>query len=139
MGLLAVVLASTVSGHPAPAGEPLDFDRPMQEEKTSLDSPWIRDMMTAAMALPYSYGVTRMPCRARELQPDRGWVPAREPSGKISWTVGPVAMAKWSGIYGTCYIESPVPRGALGAGERAALECECNGWLPKGISEDPLP
>jgi hypothetical protein len=136
VGMLAIlVLALSLPG--PGAGPDTDFDRPMKEEQTALESPWIRDMMTAAMALPY--GVTRMPCRARELQPQRGWAPAREPSGKISWMPGPEAKARWSGIYGTCYIESPVPRDRLGEAQRTALECECNGWLPKGISEYPLP
>src|SRR5687767_14701839 len=110
MALAALVLASALSA--TPAESVLDLERPLRESQTSLDSPDIRDMMTAAMAMPY--GVSRMPCRAQRLQPLRGWKAVREPSGKISWMHGPVARAKWSGIYGTCYIESPRPRDTLG-------------------------
>jgi hypothetical protein len=46
---------------------------------------------------------------------------------------------QWSGIYGTCFIHSPRAKDELGEGERAALECECNGWLPRGIADYPLP
>ena len=135
MNPIAVVLAAAIIGEVPPPK--VDFDEPVREQQTSLDSPHIRDMLTAAMALPY--GVSRMPCRAQRLQPLRGWKAVREPSGKISWLEGPVARAKWSGIYGTCFIESPRPREVLGEGERAALECECNGWLPEGVKDYPLP
>jgi hypothetical protein len=43
---------------------------------------------------------------------------------------GPITKVFWSGIYGTCLIQSPQARGELGEVERTALECECNGWLP---------
>ncbi|HYC36449.1 MAG TPA: hypothetical protein VEC19_08500 [Usitatibacter sp.] len=135
MDSFAIFLAAALAA-PAPA-EKLDFDRPTREIETSLHSPRIQDMLTAAMAQPY--GVSRMPCRAMQLQPLKGWKPAREPSGKIAWIEGPVARAKWSGIYGTCYIETPAGRAALEASERAALECECNGWLPQGVGRVPLP
>ena len=137
MDLLSLALAAALSA--PPSSEPIDLDAPMKAARAALDSDYLRDMMTVAMATPYKYRVTQMPCKASVLQPARGWQPAREPSGRISWVSGPAFAAKWSGIYGTCFIESPWPRDFLGEGERAALECECNGWLPKGISSYPLP
>lgn len=35
--------------------------------------------------------------------------------------------------------QSPRPRREMSEIERAALECECNGWLPKGIADYPRP
>lgn len=135
--LSAFVLATALAA-PAPGPE-LDFDRPTNEARSELHSPFLRDRLTVAMALPYAYGVTRMPCPAREWQPLRGWAPAREPSGRIRWSSGESIAVKWAGIYGTCEITSPRAPEALGRIERAALECECNGWLPLGIDEYPLP
>ena len=137
MGLACLAIALALSA--PPQQEPIDIDAPIKAARVGLDSPWLRDMMTAAMATPYKYGVTQMPCQARESQPARGWTPAREPSGRISWIFGPVVSVKWSGIYGTCYIQSPRPRHEMGEIERTALECECNGWLPKGIADFPKP
>ena len=137
MDLLSLALAVALSAPPR-VGD-IDFDAPAKAARAELDSPYLRDMMTVAMALPYKYRVTQMPCRARDLQPARGWQPAREPSGRISWVAGPALAAKWSGIYGTCFIESPRPREDLGEADRAALECECNGWLPQGVPGFPLP
>ncbi len=138
MDLLSLALAVALSAPPK-AEPPLDFDDPLAERRTGIDSAHLRDMTTAAMALPYKYGVTQMPCNAWQTQPARGWTPAREPSGKIEWITGPTTHVRWAGIYGTCYIQSPLPRNLLGDVERSALECECNGWLPKGISHFPLP
>jgi hypothetical protein len=137
MGLasLAIALALSAPSHQ----EPIDMDAPVKAARVELGSPWLRDMMTAAMATPYKYGVTQMPCKAFVWQPARGWSPAREPSGRISWIFGPAVSVKWSGIYGTCYIRSPRPRHEMGEIERTALECECNGWLPKGFADFPKP
>jgi hypothetical protein len=137
MALLSLAVALALSA--PPPSEEIDIDAPMKAARVELDSPWLRDMMTAAMALPYKYGVTQMPCKARAWQPARGWTPAREPSGRISWVHGPVASVKWSGIYGTCFIQSPRPRHEMSEVERTALECECNGWLPKGVADYPQP
>jgi hypothetical protein len=52
---------------------------------------------------------------------------------------GPAVQVRWSGIYGTCFIQSPLPRDQLGEVERSALECECNGWLPRALREIPAP
>jgi hypothetical protein len=41
-----------------------------------------------------------------------------------------VTKVFWSGIYGTCLIQSPRVREKVEIVERTALECECNGWLP---------
>ena len=135
--LLPLTLAIALAA--APDEGRLDFDAPVSEARSRIESPFLRDMMTAAMALPYKYGVTQMPCKAQLWQPARGWTLAREPSGKIAWVEGPTTRVRWSGIYGTCYIQSRVPRHLVGEVERAALECECNGWLPKGVREFPLP
>lgn len=137
MDLLSLAFIAALSA--PPRVEEIDFDAPANAARAHLGSDYLRDMMTAAMAFPYKYRVTQMPCKARELQPARGWQPAREPSGRISWVAGPEPSAKWSGIYGTCFIQSPQAREELGEIERAALECECNGWLPLGISDYPQP
>ncbi len=137
MDLLSLVLAVALAV--PPRTEDIDIDAPTNATRANLGADYLRDMMTAAMAMPYKYGVTQMPCRALVLQPARGWLPAREPSGRIAWVTGPAFEVKWSGIYGTCFIQSPQPREDLGEGERSALECECNGWLPKGISDYPQP
>ena len=138
MDLASVAIAVALA---APPGRdmPLDFDPEARAAHESIDSPYLQDMTMVAMALPYKYGVTQMPCKAREYQPLRGWTPAREPSGRIEWLEGAASSVRWSGIYGICYISSPVPRAELGSIERTALECECNGWLPKGVAEIPLP
>lgn len=119
-----------VSAPPAAPPAALDFDAPAKDARTRIDSRYLMDQTLAAMAQPYKYGVTQMPCSARDAQPARGWHPAREPAGRIEWVRGPVTTVKWSGIYGTCYIVSPHAREAVNPIERAALECECNGWLP---------
>jgi hypothetical protein len=120
MDLLSLALAAALAAPPAREAA-IDFDAPLRAAESELDSPVLQDRMVAAMAWPYRYGVTQMPCKARELQPLRGWQPAREPSGRIQWITGPVARARWSGIYGTCVIQSPLPRERVGAIERAAL------------------
>lgn len=137
MDLLSLALSVALSAPPRD-GE-VDFDAPINAARAELDSDYLRDMMTVAMATPYKYRVTQMPCKAWELQPARGWQPAREPSGRISWVAGSTFAVKWSGIYGTCFIQSPRAREDLGEAERTALECECNGWLPKGVAEFPEP
>jgi hypothetical protein len=81
--------------------------------------------------MPYKYGVTQMPCKAKEMQPARGWHAAREPSGRITWLVSTRTKVFWSGIYGTCVIEAPKDREHTSIVERTALECVCNGWLPE--------
>ena len=137
MDLLSLAFATALAL--PPREESIDFDAPLRAAESELDSPALKDRMTAAMAWPYRYGVTQMPCKARELQPLRGWTPAREPSGKIQWITGATLRARWSGIYGTCFVQSPLPRERVGAIERAALECECNGWLPHELPEIPNP
>jgi hypothetical protein len=109
----------------------LDIDAPQKAALVDLNSHYMNAQVLSAMSMPYKYGVTQMPCRAREWQPGRGWKAAREPSGRIQWVPGPVKKVFWSGIYGTCLIQSPTARERVGEVERAALECECNGWLPE--------
>jgi hypothetical protein len=138
MDLVSLAFAAALGTTPPREGA-IDFDAPLRAAESELDSPALKDRMTAAMAWPYRYGVTQMPCKAREWQPLRGWTPAREPSGKIQWVQGPRLQVRWSGIYGTCFIQSPVARDKIGAIERAALECECNGWLPRPLGEIPAP
>ena len=109
-----------------------DLDAPMKAAQVDLESPQLKAQVLAAMSWPYKYGVTQMPCRAKAMQPDRGWYPAREPSGRILWVEGPTTKVFWSGIYGTCLIQAPGPKMSVPEPERTALECECNGWLPGG-------
>jgi len=125
-----LLVAFALHSAPQPRGE-LDIDAPQKAALVDLDSQFMRAQVLAAMSMPYKYGVTQMPCKAREQQPERDWRAAREPSGRIEWVAGPVTKVFWSGIYGSCLIQSPVAREAVGEAERAALECECNGWLPR--------
>ena len=111
--------------------EDYDLDAPLKEAQVDLESPQMKAQVLAAMTWPYKYGVTQMPCKAKEMQPARGWYPAREPSGRIQWVQGPSTKVFWSGIYGTCLIQEPRPRMSVPEPKRTALECECNGWLPK--------
>ena len=130
MDPLALVLV--IALHSAPQRrEPLDIDAPQKAALVDLDSAYMNAQVLAAMSMPYKYGVTQMPCRAAEWQPERGWKAAREPSGKIQWVPGPITKVFWSGIYGTCLIQSPVAREKVDEVERTALECECNGWRPQ--------
>src|ERR1700740_2130229 len=62
-------------------GEPLDLDTPVKEAMVQLDSQYMNSQVLAAMSLPYTYGVSQLPCKAKALQPSRGWPPAREPAG----------------------------------------------------------
>ncbi len=126
-----IILAMVLALHAAPAGRgEIDIDAPQKAALVDLDSQYMNAQVLSAMTLPYKYGVTQMPCKAREWQPERGWKAAREPAGRIEWVSGPVTKVFWSGIYGTCLIQSPLPREKLGETERTALECECNGWSP---------
>jgi hypothetical protein len=129
MDPMAVVFLVAMQFVP-PRAEDADLDAPMKASRVDLESPYLHAQVMAAMASPYKYGVTQMPCKAQALQPSRDWHPAREPSGKIQWVAGPVTKVFWSGIYGTCLIQSPLEREKAEPVERAALECECNGWLP---------
>jgi hypothetical protein len=108
-----------------------DLDAPIKAAQVALESPQLNAQVLAAMSWPYKYGVTQMPCKAKALQPSRDWYPAREPSGRIQWVEGPTTKVFWSGIYGTCLIQAPAPKMSVPEPQRSALECECNGWLPK--------
>ena len=138
----AVLMASAVFSFLAPVQAAVAPDAPKtlrhapsleEEEKAALvdlDSHYMQSQVLAAMALPYKYGVTQMPCKAQQWQPQRGWKPAREPAGKIQWIVGPATKVFWAGIYGVCLIQSPRAKEELDTVDRTALECECNGWMP---------
>jgi hypothetical protein len=129
MDPVALVLMVALPTIPVQPGE-YDIDAPIKAAIVALDSPETREHIIEAMALPYKYGVTQMPCGAQSLQPERRWRPVREPSGRIMWVQGPVTKVLWSGIYGTCIIQTPEERSRLKELERTALECECNGWKP---------
>jgi hypothetical protein len=125
--LVAMVMAAAAGSAQGPATiDPL----PAAHNHAGLDSEELKARVISAMIMPYHYGVTQMPCVAKERQPKRGWYPAREPSGRIQWVSGAFTTVRWSGIYGTCFIQSPLARESLPEVERTALECECNGWLP---------
>jgi hypothetical protein len=129
MDAVALVLMVALPAIPAKPGD-YDIDAPVRAATVSLDSPEMHDRVTEAMAWPYKFGVSQMPCRAQSLQPERKWRPVREPSGRIEWTQGPITKVLWGGIYGTCFIQTRVERNQLDDAERTALECQCNGWLP---------
>jgi hypothetical protein len=126
----ALIVAMAASIAPQPLFERPDLDAAEKAALVDLDSQHMNAQVLAAMAMPYKYGVTQLPCKAQQLQPWRGWKPAREPAGKIQWITGPATKVFWAGIYGVCLIQSPQPRDTLDAEQRAALECECNGWIP---------
>lgn len=130
--LNALVLFVAIAAHfaPQPLSQPPDFDAAEKAAQVDLDSQYMNAKVFAAMAMPYKYGVTQMPCKAQQWQPQRGWKAAREPAGKIQWVAGPATKVFWAGIYGVCLIQSPKPRDELDIVERTALECECNGWMP---------
>jgi len=122
--------ASVAPVTPSPLRSAPSLDDEEQAALVDLDSAHMNAKVFAAMAMPYKYGVTQMPCKAQQLQPERGWKPAREPAGKVQWIPGPATKVFWAGIYGTCLIQSPKPKEQLDIAERTALECECNGWMP---------
>jgi hypothetical protein len=130
--LLGPALVHAIAAGVAPntLNERPDLDAAEKAALVDLDSAAMNAKVFAAMALPYKYGVSQLPCKAKELQPERGWKPAREPAGKIQWVVGPMSKAFWQGIYGVCLIQAPKSKEQMDPAERAALECECNGWLP---------
>lgn len=127
LALLVIVSLPAIAPRP---GE-FDLDAPLKASQVAIDSPQLNAQVLAAMAWPYKYGVTQIPCKAKSLQPERGWRAAREPSGRIQWIEGPVTKVLWSGIYGTCFIQAPRAKEQLPEVEQVALECECNGWLPQ--------
>ena len=127
---VAPAFASSVYMAPKPLRPAPSLDDEEKAALVDLDSQHMNAQVFAAMAMPYKYGVTQMPCKAKEWQPRRGWKAAREPAGKIQWVIGPATKVFWAGIYGTCLIQAPNPREALDIVERTALECECNGWMP---------
>ncbi|HUL96842.1 MAG TPA: hypothetical protein VLT89_12565 [Usitatibacter sp.] len=127
----AALLLAVALPYIPPPPEVHDLDAPLKASQVALDSPQLNAQILAAMAWPYKYGVTQIPCKAKAMQPRRGWRAAREPSGRIEWIKGPVTKVFWSGIYGTCFIQAPHEREKLREMERVALECECNGWLPE--------
>lgn len=126
----SLILAIALPSIPVRSWE-YDIDAPMKAAMVNLSSPEFNAHVLAAMTWPYRYGVTQLPCKAKALQPQRKWRPAREPSGRIQWVQGPVTKVFWSGIYGTCLIQAPAQRNKVRESERIALECECNGWLPR--------
>jgi hypothetical protein len=130
MNAFIIFIAIAANIAPQPLRDAPDFDAAEKAALVDLDSPNMNAKVFAAMAMPYKYGVSQLPCKAKEMQPQRGWKPAREPAGRIQWVIGPAAKVFWSGIYGTCLIQSPNPRETTSVEERIPLECECNGWLP---------
>ncbi len=130
MDPVALLMMVAVPAIPMKPGEPgrYDIDAPIKAAIVDLNSPEMRDHVTEAMAWPYKFGVSQMPCKAQSLQPEREWKPVREPSGKIQWIQGPVTKVLWGGIYGICYIQTREEKSQLEEAQRAALECECNGW-----------
>jgi len=130
MDASALLFAVAINIAPHPLVLSTDLDAAEKAALVDLDSAHMNAKVFAAMAMPYKYGVTQMPCKAKEWQPERGWKPAREPAGKVQWIEGPATKVFWAGIYGTCLIQAPKPRDALDVVERTALECECNGWMP---------
>jgi len=125
-----LLVAVAINIAPQPLAISPDLDAAEKAALVDLDSAVMNAQVFAAMAMPYKYGVSQLPCKAKDMQPQRGWKPVREPAGKVQWVIGPVNRAFWQGIYGVCLVQAPKPKEELDIVERAALECECNGWLP---------
>jgi len=125
-----LLVAVAINIAPQPLAISPDLDAAEKAALVDLDSATMNAKVFAAMAMPYKYGVSQLPCKAKEMQPQRGWKPVREPAGKVQWVIGPMNRAFWQGIYGVCLVQAPKPKEELDIVERAALECECNGWLP---------
>jgi hypothetical protein len=125
-----LLVAVAINIAPQPLAISPDLDAAEKAALVDLDSATMNAKVFAAMAMPYKYGVSQLPCKAKNMQPERGWKPVREPAGKVQWVIGPVNRAFWQGIYGVCLVQAPKPKEELDIVERAALECECNGWLP---------
>ena len=130
MDAFTLLVAVAINIAPQPLAISPDLDAAEKAALVDLDSATMNAKVFAAMAMPYKYGVSQLPCKAKEMQPQRGWKPVREPAGKVQWVIGPVNRAFWQGIYGVCLVQAPKPKEELDIVERAALECECNGWLP---------
>ncbi len=130
MNAVTLLVAVAINIAPQPLAISPDLDAAEKAALVDLDSAAMNAKVFAAMAMPYKYGVSQLPCKAKEVQPQRGWKPVREPAGKIQWVIGPASKAFWQGIYGVCLIQAPKAKEDLDIVERAALECECNGWLP---------
>jgi hypothetical protein len=125
-----LLVAVAINIAPQPLAISPDLDAAEKAALVDLDSATMNAKVFAAMAMPYKYGVSQLPCKAKDMQPQRGWKPVREPAGKVQWVLGPMNRAFWQGIYGVCLVQAPKPKEDLDIVERAALECECNGWLP---------
>jgi hypothetical protein len=125
-----LLVAVAINIAPQPLAISPDLDAAEKAALVDLDSATMNAKVFAAMAMPYKYGVSQLPCKAKDMQPQRGWKPVREPAGKVQWVIGPLNRAFWQGIYGVCLVQAPKPKEELDIVERAALECECNGWLP---------
>jgi len=130
LNAVTLLVAVAINIAPQPLAISPDLDAAEKAALVDLDSAAMNAKVFAAMAMPYKYGVSQLPCKAKEVQPQRGWKPVREPAGKIQWVIGPASKAFWQGIYGVCLIQAPKAKEDLDIVERAALECECNGWLP---------
>ena len=130
MDALTLLVAVAINIAPQPLAISPDLDAAEKAALVDLDSATMNAKVFAAMAMPYKYGVSQLPCKAKDMQPQRGWKPVREPAGKIQWVIGPAYKAFWQGIYGVCLVQAPKAKEELDIVERAALECECNGWLP---------
>ena len=130
MDAFTLLVAVAINIAPQPLAISPDLDAAEKAALVDLDSAAMNAKVFAAMAMPYKYGVSQLPCKAKDMQPQRGWKPVREPAGKIQWVIGPAPKAFWQGIYGVCLVQAPKPKEELDIVERTALECECNGWLP---------
>ena len=130
MDAFTLLVAVAINIAPQPLAISPDLDAAEKAALVDLDSATMNAKVFAAMAMPYKYGVSQLPCKAKDMQPQRGWKPVREPAGKVQWVIGPMNRAFWQGIYGVCLVQAPKPKEDLDIVERAALECECNGWLP---------
>ena len=130
MDASALLFAVAINIAPHPLVLSTDLDAAEKAALVDLDSSAMNAKVYAAMAMPYKYGVSQLPCKAKEMQPERGWKPVREPAGKVQWVIGPISKAFWQGIYGVCLVQAPKPKEELDIVERTALECECNGWMP---------
>ena len=83
MDAFTLLVAVAINIAPQPLAISPDLDAAEKAALVDLDSAVMNAQVYAAMAMPYKYGVSQLPCKAKDMQPQRGWKPVREPAGKV--------------------------------------------------------
>src|SRR5260370_42046190 len=109
MNPLSLFVAVALGVVPAPRAD-VDIDADIKAALVQLESPFLNAQVYSAMAMPYKYGVTQMPCKAEEWQPAFGRPPTGGAGGFIAVIGGPLARTRWGGFYRMIPIPSPLGR-----------------------------